>query len=401
MQGDRKIKETYQKLIMSSFSTAYPSEDQLIELARFSESKRFKELLSLPINNNFKISGLLILMDKGEDLDVIKKLLDRMGSKALDFFVTCVSIGKTGKRVKKLFKSYLRDKGKDRKFVILNKRKLNYLLRKLHVKREDWNEEMLDFIFSKKAKRGTLYYKYLQMSESPQELPFSVVIGSLPMYTPNKRKAFLRRISKKITPNEAAKYFRMFKRYGIDVTGKLKNADPLRVYKLYRLGLVPIDVYLRSVENFAKKVKIPKEMQNAVVVFDDSESIRKTNSARFNDILLVFVDVISKQLPVFRSNGEKYNINNRRSSYKTSLIPGIAKAMNKSKTILLVTDGYENFPALLTDKIMHSYGNSGEYSFAQIVNSKGVKISGIPAVGIRNVNQINDILLCLSEVMHH
>ncbi len=394
--------DKYQKVILNSFSYAYPTKEHLIELASLlDDESSFERLMNLPINDNFRIAGLILWLNGGKDIGEIVKVLNKMGPRgSFNFFKTCILLGKTGKRVKKTLVEYL--KGKDEKFVILNRKKINYLLRKLHIKRDSWNSDMMDFIFKKKAKKGSLYQKYLQAKNKPQPgLPFSVAIGFVHMYGPKARAEFMKEAVDSITPNEAAKYFKMFKRYGVSIEKKLKKADPLRIYKLYRLRQVPLDTYLKSVENFSKRIKIPKELSDLVVVFDNSKSIRRTNDARFNDILLVFADLMSKHVPVYLGSGEEYKPENRKPKYRTMLVPGLAKAVDKGKTILLATDGYENFPALLTDRIMHAYANSGDYFFAQVTNSKAIPISGIPTIGIRNTNQINHVLECLAEVVRH
>ncbi|GEM_PF-3639642 len=395
--------DVYKELLIRSFSTAFPeySDFEKLQTLLTDDYKRFKELIKMPINDNFKIAALLMLIQKKKDTNLVLSTLNSMKPQgALRFFQLCIMVNKTGKTIRKLFREYMKDK--DERFVILNKRRIAYLSRKFHLKREPRNEDMLTFLFEKKAKKGTIYYDYLMAKKSMKslkKLPFSIGIGFLNQLSLKKRKEYLKSIARKITPNEAVKYFKLFKREGIDVTKKLESADPLKVYKLYKLGQVSIDTYMKSVANFARKLNIPKEMKNAVLVYDNSESTRFTVGSRFNDILLVLADTLSHTIPVYLGNGKAFDRTHRKTEYKTILVPGLWKAAKKSDIVIIATDGYENFPAFLTDIIFNKYNNSGKKKFIQIMPENGRRITGIPAFGIRNTNQIEPILKIAKEVI--
>lgn len=230
------------------------------------------------------------------------------------------------------------------------------------------NSEVFDFIFDKKKEfKNNLFKDYIKAKTDKEfiyKLPYSIAEG-FAAYHKVDRSKFLKKIKGRMTEGEKLRMQETGKREGVKIEADWTKFKLVQLFKYLRTqARVPVKAKT-IIKQLSKQIaeNIPYEWKKVRVVLDNSGSSYASKEKKYHPIAVA--QSLSAILEHKSKNFKEYFTNEDR---KTKVLAPVGGATNLAKPTLqalkdkpdllvIVSDGYENQPAMLTSQIVRAYKN--------------------------------------------
>ena len=395
----------------------------------FTNSRKIYSMtLLLPINDihkaciiknlikNINISKVEKEFENNLILDILKKLPTNRAYKTLHMLAQNKI---NNSRVRWLMRQFLYERKNLRFETLKYKRLMSVIVKHAHINtgRLVHDKEIDYFLFLDKIDKATgkkkktlitdkLFQTYIRAGKDRNavfDLPYSVAEGFKNLHNISDEE-FMSKVKDKLTEGEKRKVQRRAQKAGVEVQLDLSKQDPINILKLLRnkdidvknINKSALEDFEKACERDAKQLYDYFTFKNIKIVLDNSGSMYGSDEKKFHPISVA--EAVANVLKYLSDESEIISVPNEgnfltKVDGESKIADGILKALEgvdleNDSLVVIISDGYENSPAGLSNQILTVFKKKIDKKEKVII----IHLNPVFASESENIKKLSDVI---------